>query len=70
MYFDYHKKAQSLIAGGHLQKYIFVKDWRGISPALVLFFDNHMPMPIRQKRWEQYASILNIKLNDIKFIDF
>lgn len=54
MYYNYHAKAKRLIADGHLVRYEIVEDWNGIAPALVLYFDNHRPMPIRQYRWDEY----------------
>lgn len=59
LYYNYHAKAKQLIAEGHLVDYHIVPQWGGISPALVLFFDNHIPMPIRQYRWEEYWDILD-----------
>lgn len=47
-YFNYHAKAKSLIADGHLTYFEIVDNWNGISPALVLYFDNNRPMPIRE----------------------
>jgi len=58
MYFNYHAKAKQLINEGHLIKFEVVKKWGQISPALVLYFDNHIPMPIRQDRWDEYYKIL------------
>ena len=54
MYYNYHAKAKKLIAEGHLVKMEIVEKWNNISPALVLYFDNHKPMPIRQYRWDEY----------------
>lgn len=54
MYYNYHAKAKQLIADGHLVKEEIVGNWNGISPALVLYFDNHRPMPIREYRWDEY----------------
>jgi len=59
MYFNYHAKAKQLIKDGHLIKFEIVKKWGQISPALVLYFDNHIPMPIRVNRWIEYKNILN-----------
>ena len=53
-YYNYHAKAKQLIAEGHLIKTEIVKRWNAISPALVLYFDNHKPMPIRDYRWDEY----------------
>ena len=58
-YFNYHAKAKSLIADGHLTKFEIVDNWNGISPALVLYFDNNRPMPIREYRFDEYFKLLN-----------
>ena len=54
MYYNYHAKAKQLIADGHLIKVEIVEKWGNISPALVLWFDNHRPIPIREYRWDEY----------------
>ena len=54
MYYNYHGKAKQLIAEGHLTNMEIVDRWNSISPALVLYFDNHKPMPIRRYRWDEY----------------
>lgn len=54
MYYNYHAKAKQLIKDGHLVKMEIANKWNAISPALVLYFDNHDPMPIRQYRWDEY----------------
>ena len=58
MYYNYHAKAKQLIKEGHLVRYEIVDKWNSIEPALVFFFDNHKPMPIRQYRWDEYFLIL------------
>lgn len=60
-YFNYHAKAKSLIADGHCTVFEIVENWNGIKPALVLYFNNNRPMPIREYRWDEYWSILNQK---------
>lgn len=68
MYYNYHAKAQNLIKTGHLTGYEIVDNWNGISSALVLYFDNHKPMPIREYRFEEYLELftkLNILREDI-----
>lgn len=57
-YFNYHAQAKKLIMEGHLTHYKIVDRWNAIAPALVLFFDNHIPMPIREERWSEYLAIL------------
>lgn len=56
-YFNYHAKAKNLINTGHLVRFEYVGKWNQIAPALVLFFDNNKPMPIRQHRWDEYEQI-------------
>lgn len=58
-YFNYHAKAKRLINDGHLVGYEFVDNWNGIKPALVLYFDEANPMPIREYRWQEYLPLLN-----------
>ena len=58
-YFNYHGKAKKLIAEGHLIDYEIVDSWNKISPALVLYFDNNRPMPIRECMWDEYFKIFN-----------
>lgn len=57
-HFNYHAKAKKLIADGHLVKFEIVPKWNSISPALVLYFDNNKPMPIRYYRFDEYLELL------------
>ena len=57
-YFNYHAKAKQLIVDGHLTRFEIVDKWNSISPALVLYFDNNKPMPIREYRFDEYLRIL------------
>lgn len=57
-YFNYHAKAKRLIREGSLIKYEIVDCYNGIKPALVLYFKNNKPMPIRQYRWVEYFELL------------
>lgn len=59
-YYSYHATAKRLIREGHLEKYEIVDDWNGIKPALVLHFDNHRPMPVRDSKWDEYWGLLNM----------
>jgi hypothetical protein len=45
--YPYHNKAKQLIKQGHLTHCEFVEKWNHIEQALVLYFDNHRPIPIR-----------------------
>ncbi|MDE7440473.1 MAG: thermostable hemolysin delta-VPH [Clostridia bacterium] len=57
-YFNYHAKAQNQIKGGHCVKAEVVQKYNNISPALILYFDNNMPMPIRLHRFNEYFELL------------
>jgi len=59
MYYNYHAKAKRLIREGHLIGWRFVEKHNKISPALVLFFDNEKPMPIREHRFDEYIDLIN-----------
>ena len=64
-YFNYHAKAQGLIKSGHCVNAEFVEKYKDISPALVLYFDNNIPMPIRLHRFDEYFELLkqyNVKV--------
>lgn len=58
-YFNYHAKAKKLISDGHLIKFEIVPKWNSISPALVLYFDNNKPMPIREYKFDEYLKLIN-----------
>lgn len=64
--FSYHNTAKKLIKDGHLVRFEIVERWNAIAPALVLFFDNHNPMPIREinqntgeNNWDMYWPLIN-----------
>lgn len=62
MYYNYHAKAKQLIKEGLLLDYKILNNWNNISPALVLFFKNHKPMPIRKEKWDIYLKLIeNLK---------
>jgi hypothetical protein len=58
-YFNYHAKAHNLIKSGHLVRFEVVQKWGNIAPALVLYFDNNRPMPIREYRFVEYFKLIN-----------
>lgn len=58
MYYNYHARAKQLINEGHLIKSEIVDKWNSIEPALVLYFDNHKPMPIRKHKWDEYLTFI------------
>lgn len=57
-YYNYHAKAKNLISEGHLVSWEIVDKWNSISPALILYFDNNKPIPIREYRWDEYWKII------------
>lgn len=63
-YFNYHSKIKKLISEGHLIEYKVIDNWNGISPALVFYFDNSRPMPVREYRFKEYFELLEKR--DIK----
>ena len=63
-YFNYHAKAQGLIKTGHCMKAEIVEKYRDISPAQILYFDNHIQMPVRPYRFDEYLELL--ELNGVK----
>lgn len=64
MYFNYHAKIYKLIREGHLDHYEIVEKWNKISPALVIFFHNHQPMPVRIEKWGEYLPLLEKTQNN------
>lgn len=58
--YPYHNKAKQLIRLGHLTGWEIVEKWNNISGALVLYFDNHRPIPIRPHRHQEYLDILKL----------
>ncbi len=58
MYYSYHAQAKKLIKEGHLTRFEIMDRWNDIQPALVLYFDNHRPMPIREERWSEYLCLV------------
>lgn len=59
MYFNYHAKIKQLIKDKQLTSWEIVDTWNNISPAIVVYFKNEKPMPIREYRWPEYMEILN-----------
>ena len=57
-YFNYHAKAKNLIKSNHCIKAELVQKHNDISPALILYFDNNIPMPIRLHRFDEYFELL------------
>ena len=66
-YFNYHAKAKRLIMDGHCIKAEVVPKYNNISPALILYFDNNIPMPVRQHKFNEYFDLLKRYDIDFKF---
>jgi hypothetical protein len=62
--FPYHNKCKKLIKEGHLINWEIVQKWNKIPNALILYFDNHRPIPIRDYRHEEYMQILQSQKQD------
>ena len=58
MYFNYHKKVKQTIDGDIITKIEIVDNYNGISPAMILHFKNHKPMPIREHKWDDYIQYI------------
>ncbi len=58
MWYNYHAQVKKLILEGRLTGYQFMDEYNGVAPALVLFFKDHRPMPIRDYMWEKYMPYL------------
>lgn len=56
--YPYHNKAKKLIRDGHLTHWEIGVKWNQIDEALVLYFDNHRPIPIRPHRYAEYIDLL------------
>lgn len=67
MYYNYHAQAKRLISSGHLLAVTIFDKYRHIAPAMVLYFDNHKPMPIREYKWKDYFEL--ISWSKIEIID-
>ncbi len=66
-YFNYHAKAKNLINSGHCIGISVFKNYRNIKPAMVFYFDNNRPIPIREYRWGEYLPLikdLNYPINN------
>ena len=50
--------AKMLIQTGHLVRFEAVKKHDELSPALVLYFDNHTPIAISKELWAEYSDVI------------
>lgn len=60
-YFNYHATARRLLREGKLRDLRVVEEYHGISPALLLYFDDpdHPVMPIREHRFDAYFALIH-----------
>ena len=65
-YFNYHAKINKLIKEKQLIDYKFFPTYHHISPALVLYFKDYPPMPIRQHQFVRYQIILQNYFENVK----
>lgn len=66
-YYNYHAIAKRLIESGHTIAASIFKNYHHICPALVIYFDNHRPIPIREYMWSDYLDLLKnkgVKISD------
>lgn len=64
MYFNYHSKVKQVIEDDVITKIEIVDNWNRISPAMVIYFKNHNPMPIREHKWDEYIEYLSTENSD------
>ena len=58
-YFNYHAKAKKLILNGSCISASIFSNYHNIKPALVLYFENNIPIPVRDYMWKEYFALLN-----------
>ncbi len=64
-YYNYHAVAKKLIESDCCISACIFSDYHHIKPALVIYFNCHKPIPIREYMWKDYLSLLkekNIKI--------
>lgn len=66
-YYNYHAIAKRLINNGNCFAVTIFKTYHHISPAMVLYFNNHRPIPIREYMWDEYLPLIkaqSLKINN------
>lgn len=58
-YFNYHAKVKQKIKDGKLVTYKIVDRYNSIAPAMVLYFSEGRPMPIREHKWNEYFELIS-----------
>lgn len=64
-YYNYHAIAKRLIEDNHLIAVSIFPEYKNIRPAMVLYFDNHRPIPIREYMWDDYLDKIHNKKIEI-----
>ena len=64
-YYNYHAIAKKLIENNHLIAVSIFPVYKNIRPAMVLYFDNHRPIPIREYMWDDYLDKIHNKKIEI-----
>ena len=59
MYFNYHSKLKKIISEDKITKIEILDEYHGIKPAMIIYFEKHCPMPIREHMWDDYIKLLN-----------
>ena len=57
-YFNYHAKIKKLIKDNQAVCYEITKKYNNISPAMVFYFKDNPPMPVREHRFEEYFELI------------
>ena len=71
-YFNFHAKAKRLIEQDYCISASIFSSYNHIRPALVLYFENNIPIPIRDYMWKDYLPLLEkhkITINNPENID-
>lgn len=64
-YYNYHAIAKRLIEDNHLIAVSVFPEYKNIRPAMVFYFDNHRPIPIREYMWDDYLDKIHNKKIEI-----
>ena len=64
MSYNYSRKAKQLIKEGHLQRFETVSSYLTYSPALLLYFDNHVPIAVEKNKWKEYSDLITATITD------
>lgn len=59
MHFNYHAKVKKIINEDKITKIEIVDNYHDICPAMLIYFENHPPVPIREHKWDEYIAYLN-----------